>query len=144
MTKDMNSRRVKDEMTKSVVSVSPDDSVSEAITIMADYRVTVLPITDKKSRCVGILSTTDLVDPQRWQKEGTLDEPNVNFDDRRVGDVMTSEVESVNRETPLVKATGTMLRQRVHHLPVVDENQQLLGIISTLDLLAAFHKAHDP
>lgn len=143
MTNDLSAKRVKDEMTKAVVSADPDDSVLEAITTMAEYRLTALPVTDSKNRCIGILSTADLVDPQRWQQEGKSELTSTELGDRKISDLMTPDVESVDRETPLLKATGIMLRLRVHHLPVVDEHQQLLGIISTMDLLSALHAEYE-
>jgi len=142
MATDLTARRAKDEMTKVVVSVSPDDSMTEALGLMADYRLTVLPVANSKNRCVGILSTSDLVDPARWRNGDTFDWDK-NLGDKKVCDMMTADVASVDRETPLVNVAGTMLRLKIHHLPVVDENQQLLGILSTMDVLAAFATAHE-
>ncbi len=140
MTTDIDTRRVKDDMTKLVVSVAPEDSVLEALNTMAEYRVSTLPVTDGKNRCIGVLSTTDLVDPSRW-RDVALETHTLG--ERTVSDLMTATVESVDLETPLLAATAMMLRQRVHHLPVVDKKQKLLGILSTMDLLAAFYNAHD-
>ena len=143
MAMNLDTRRAKDVMTKVVVSVGPDDTVVEALGMMADYHITVLPVVDNKNRCVGILSTTDLVDPARWRNGETIDSDNSSIRDKKVCELMTADVESVKRESPIVNVAGTMLRQRIHHLPVVDENQQLLGILSTMDLLAAFSNVHD-
>ena len=55
---------------------------------------------------------------------------------------MTGAVVVIDRETSLLQATEEMVRHRVHHLPVVDEHQRLLGIVSTLDLLEAFARSH--
>ena len=54
---------------------------------------------------------------------------------------MTTTVVTVDRETPLLDAAGEMLRHRIHHIPVVDEQQHVLGIVSTMDVLAVFHRS---
>jgi CBS domain-containing protein len=51
---------------------------------------------------------------------------------------MTSPVASIGPEATLVDAARAMLRHRVHHLPVVDDEQRLVGIVSTMDLLSGF------
>jgi CBS domain-containing protein len=51
---------------------------------------------------------------------------------------MTSNVATTAPDAPLVDAAREMLRQHVHRLPVVDASGQLVGIISTMDVLKAF------
>ena len=48
---------------------------------------------------------------------------------------------SVDSETSIGKATREMLRNRIHHLPVVDSNDRMIGIISTIDILGEFADA---
>lgn len=157
MTTDINAYRVKDAMTTFIISVAPDDTIHDALTLMAEYRVTVLPVTDSRNRCVGILSTSDLIDPTRAVEEEILDIERVSersrqwlidkltqehIKQRKVRDLMTGAVVVVDREMPIVTAVGEMLRHRVHHLPVVDDKQKVLGIISTMDVLSVFHRCH--
>ena len=149
--------RVKDAMSNVVISVGPDDTIHEALVLMAQYRVTVLPVIDARGRCVGILSTSDLIDPTRELEENLHDVERVsaqfrqwiidkltqeNMGQQLVRELMTESVVAIGRETPIVEATGEMLRHRVHHLPVVDASQKLLGIVSTMDLLSVFHRCH--
>jgi CBS domain-containing protein len=61
-----------------------------------------------------------------------------DFGRRRVRELMTEVVETVVPETPLAAAARIMLRNQIHRLPVVNERRQLVGIISTTDILAAF------
>lgn len=51
---------------------------------------------------------------------------------------MTTDVISVGPEELLVSAAREMVRSKVHHLPVIDGNKRLVGIISTMDILSAF------
>jgi CBS-domain-containing membrane protein len=157
MTVDIKTSRVRDVMSRVVITVGPEDTMQDALGSMAQYRVTALPVTDARNRCVGILSLADLVDPTRFVDEGlnaagrvsehvrpwwldTLQQGNVG--ERKVHEFMTGAVVVIDRETSLLQATEEMVRHRVHHLPVVDEHQRLLGIVSTLDLLEAFARSH--
>jgi CBS domain-containing protein len=157
MTVDLKTHRVKDVMSTVVITVGPDDTVQDALFCMAQYRVTSLPVTDAKNRCVGILSTTDLVDPTRVVQETLSETGRVQeqarswlldrlqqgtLGERKVEELMTTAVTAISREMSIIEAAGEMLRHRVHHLPVVDEHQRLLGIISTMDLLDAFVQGH--
>ena len=54
---------------------------------------------------------------------------------------MSDSVVTVGLETSIQKAAQEMLRNHVHHLPVVDTEDRLIGIISTMDILAAFADA---
>ena len=150
----MDAYRVKDAMSDVVITAGPDDTIQEVLVLMAQYSVTVLPVTDNKHRCIGVLSTSDLIDPAReleaelhdakrgseqWRIENLLSQ---SIGQRKVSELMTAMVVSVDREMPIVDATGEMLRHRVHHLPVVDEHQKVLGIVSTMDMLSIFHRCY--
>jgi CBS domain-containing protein len=157
MTTDIHTYRVKDAMTTVIISVEADDTIREVLSLMAEYRVTVLPVTDKRNRCVGILSTSDLIDPTQEVEEAFTDVERVgepsrqwlldkltqeHLGQRKVSEIMTGAVVAVDRETPILTAAGEMLRHRVHHLPVVDDKQKILGIVSTMDVLSVFHRCH--
>ena len=145
--------RVKDLMVRDVITVQPDDLLTEAVSLMFENRVSAVPVVDRRQRCKGILSTTDLVglfqnrDPQPPEPEeldrfsADLADPaqrGARFGDRTVSDVMTADVVTVNLEDGLLTATREMLRNRVHRLVVVDVQQRVIGILSTMDLLEAF------
>jgi CBS-domain-containing membrane protein len=150
----MDAYRVKDAMSNVVITVEPDDTIQNALVLMAQYSVTVLPVTDSKRRCIGILSTSDLIDPAQELEEALHDAERASEEQRiekllsqsigqhKVSELMTATVVAVDREMPIMDATGEMLRQRVHHLPVVDEQQKVLGIVSTMDMLSIFHRCY--
>ena len=145
-------RRVKDVMSRDVVTINAGDTVHEALTLMGENRVSALPVIDSHSHCVGILSTSDLVDMTRDVDDDLYHLDLVDPTSRRflleklahsmggetVQSFMSEVVMTVDAETTMGKATREMLRNRVHHLPVVDSSERLIGIISTLDILAEF------
>ncbi len=62
--------RVKDIMTKTVISVTPETSVSEALDIMTRSRVSGLPVIDEKGSLVGIVSEADLFKRSERSRRG--------------------------------------------------------------------------
>jgi len=151
VSKDVYSRRVKAVMSKDVVTVHHMDSVHEALVLMSENRVSALPAVDGHGRCTGIISTTDLVDLTRELDEDLeeLERADVvmgqwlfeklkdDIGHQSVNEAMSRDVATIGPEALLVEAAHEMRRHRVHHLPVVDENKKLLGIVSTMDLLDA-------
>jgi CBS domain-containing protein len=61
-----------------------------------------------------------------------------DFGRRHVHELMTEVVETVSPDATLAAAARAMLHHQVHRLPVVNERQRLVGIISTTDILGAF------
>ncbi len=152
---DVYSRRVKDLMTRDTVTLNAEDTIHEALLLMGENRVSALPVLDRRNRCVGILSTTDLVDMTRdvdddiqqldlvdpVSRKFLVDKLADSLGSEKVQTYMSEAVSTVGPETLVGKATREMLRNRVHHLPVVDHDERLVGFISTMDLLGAFADA---
>ncbi len=155
MNGDIYSKRVKDIMSRDVVTISAADTVHEAITLMGENRVSAIPVIDNHDHCVGILSTSDLVDMTREVDDDLYNLDMVDSTSRRflldklahsmggesVQSFMSETVATVRADTTIAEATREMLRQRVHHLPVVDAKNHLIGIISTMDVLEQFAKS---
>ncbi len=144
--------RAKDVMSRDVVAVSPDDSLHEALELMVENRVAALPVVNGRDRCVGILSSSDLIDvmreldddltsletPDSASHQWLLDRLRRGIGDDKVCEHMTDRVASVGADSPLADAVREMLRNRVHRLPVTDSHDRLMGIISTMDILEVF------
>ncbi len=149
---DIYSKRVKDIMSRDVVTISAADTVHEALTMMGENRVSAIPVVDGHDHCVGILSTSDLVDMTREVDDDLYSLDLVDSTSRRflldklahsmggesVQSFMSETLATAGPESTLAEATSVMLRNRVHHLPVVDGDNHLIGIVSTMDVLAEF------
>jgi CBS domain-containing protein len=146
-------QQVKDVMSKAVVVAPADATVHDALILMEENAVTVLPVLDFRGRCIGILSSTDVLEVTRELEDelGDLDQLSDNtrlglidlasrhsIGQRNIGELMSESVATVNPESKLTEAAQIMLSEHVHHLPVVDEQQKLVGIMSTMDILRAF------
>ena len=146
----VRSLRVGDIMSKEVVYVDCADTVQEALNLMVENRIAALPVVNSRLHCVGMLSTSDLVGIARDLSEDLLHLDEITsltggwlvnklgeeFGDKRLEDLMTAGVETIEREATVGKAAREMLRHHVHRLPVVDQGGRLLGIVSTMDILA--------
>lgn len=155
MNADIYSRRVKDVMSREVVAINAGDTIHEALALMGENRVSALPVVNSKNQCVGILSTSDLVDMTRdvdddlYQLEFVdptsrrflLDKLAHSMGGETVQSFMSEAVATIEPNTTIGKASREMLRNRVHHLPVVDEHERVVGIVSTMDILGEFADA---
>lgn len=154
MATNLYDRKVLELMSKHVVYIHYHESVHDALQLMVENRLAALPVVDARGHCVGMVSTADLVDlalevddelssvakgpaSTQW----LLDRFSEGLGNQKVEEVMTSAVTNIAPGDSLKEATSLMLKQHIHHLPVVGEQQQLLGILSTMDILRAVEQA---
>ena len=122
-------------MTFVPVTVSPGQPLLEAIGLMVDYGVRHLPVLED-GQVVGILSDRDVRtavgDPREALAQGRE-----GLEALEVGSVMTDDVIVVQGDANLAEVAQKFLDSQVGAIPVVDDNGNLLGIISYLDLIRA-------
>lgn len=142
---------VRDVMVRDLVTIDREQSVAESLRLMSDHRVSALPVVDDRNRCVGLLSTTDVLGLVNDQAEAGIEPDEVvaiasrvlagnaeaGWAGRKVGELMTRDVVTVRPEDTVLDAARTLVRNRVHRLVVADGDDHALGIVSTLDLLQA-------
>ena len=123
---------VRDWMTKTLVTLSPEASVAEALALCRERRIRHIPIL-KEERLVGIVSDRDLRDasPALGDPERTRALQGI-----RVGEVMTQEVITVDPQDFIENAAQEMYELKIESLPVVAE-EELLGIVTSSDMLRA-------
>jgi len=124
---------VVDLMTTNVATVSPDTSLRGAARIMFRSQVSGLPVTDDNGLLVGIITEADFLRLELSRVES--DNPAAV---ESVGDIMTRTVETIGPNTPLIEAAKVMVVREVKRLPVVNDVDQLVGIISRMDVVNAF------
>ena len=123
-------------MTKSVMTIKPQDSMRHARERLAKYRINQLPVVVNE-KLVGIVTDRDVRDAYpsslRLFHGKDIDEFG---DSHTVEEIMTYNVVTIGPETSLHEAAQRLRRQRFGALPVV-ENGKLVGIITRSDLLDA-------
>jgi CBS domain-containing protein len=110
-------------------TVPLEATVERAIRTMLDRRVGAVAVIDENRRVAGIFTERDVL------LRLSLSE----HDPRKVSvrEVMTAPVEMATRTTTAGEALATMVQRHYRHLPIVDENGQLLGMLSMRNLLQA-------
>jgi predicted transcriptional regulator len=119
---------VQDIMTKNVMTVPPDVKVDELMWGLTMKGVSGAPVRDAAGHILGLVSKADLADPTR---PGRLH-------DATAEDVMTPMVFAINATESVSEAAKRMVQTGSHRLVVVDDQGQLAGIISTMDVLRAW------
>src|SRR5215469_16028602 len=141
--------RAVDVMTVDPVSISPDDSIVEAIRLMLQRKFSGLPVVDSTGALVGIVTEGDLLrrtetgtqrKRPRWIEflmgPGRLATEYVQTSGRKVSDVMTPEARTVVEDTPLEKVVHLMERHQINRVLVVRDGK-LVGIVTRANLLHA-------
>lgn len=147
------SLRTRDIMTKQVVSVSANQTMCEAAKTLAEHGLSGAPVTDEQGRCVGIISAVDFlrVEADRDNLGAVRGAPEYRVVQSRpnaalcidtVGEDMVDRhmsraVQSISVDASMMAAARVMLAEHLHRLPVLDDRGRPLGMISSLDLVAA-------
>jgi CBS domain-containing protein len=107
-------------------AVTPQTSVREAAQLMEQEDVGALPVVDDGTRLVGILTDRDIA----VRVVGQGSDP----DRTQVGDVASKDVVALTPEHDLDDALKLMAREQVRRLPIVAEENELVGVIAQADL----------
>jgi CBS domain-containing protein len=142
---------VADVMTRDVFAVAPNTSLETAARLFATQRISGAPVVGTSGRPIGVVSLSDLTDPDRAvsTREGypmfyRVDEDgmhsigdDVEVGEGRVEDVMSPFVFSIESTAALLVAARRMVEEGVHRLLVMD-GAELVGVVSSIDLLRGF------
>jgi CBS domain-containing protein len=109
-----------------VVTVPPAATVRELLQTLAEHRIGAV-VVSSGAGIAGIVSERDVVRQLHATGAEVLD--------RAVGSIMTTEVVTCRRETPVDELMTTMTERRIRHVPVVDEHGAIVGIVSIGDLV---------
>jgi CBS domain-containing protein len=113
-------------MSRPVISIGPNETVSAAVQRLAEHDLGSLPVCNDKGELVGIVTERDLV-----RKCFKSIDSCANF---KVQDVMTKEVAVGIPDDDLEYAISVMKQKRIRHLPIMD-NERVVGMVSMRDLL---------
>ena len=126
MRRVMNANRV---MTRDVVCIAPETRLPRAWAILQKLRVRHLPVTQGGELC-GILSDRDFLVRGEIQKDGSLEVPDIS-----AALAMTRHPFSCPPGTPVSRIAALMLEHRVDSIPIIGLRGQLIGLVTSADLL---------
>lgn len=144
--------RVKDVMTRDVVTVRKETTVAELAKIFAEKHISSLPVVDDAGSLVAIVTETDLVEQDRnlhiptvislfdWviclESDKKFEKELKKMTGKVVGDICSADVVTVSPETPISDVADLLSTRKINALPVV-EGKSLVGIVARIDLIRA-------
>ena len=131
---------VKDHMTEKPFTVTGDTVISKAVDIMAKNHFHRLPVTDDAGKLVGLL-TGGLVEESSGSKNTSLSIYELNYllSRTKVSDIMIKDVKTVHPDIFIEEASQLMIDNEIAVLPVVDDENKVIGIITEKDIFQAFN-----
>ncbi len=158
--------QIRNAMQKEVITFNGADKISEASKILRDHKISGAPVVDEGNKVIGILSEGDII------RLLEVHSPNLNlilpapfdlielpvrmkyeFDEiaaginkaavEKVQSIMTKQVKTITPEKSISDAAELMEKHNINRLPVVDEEDKLLGIITRGDIIGAMVKSDE-
>ncbi|MEJ7598883.1 MAG: CBS domain-containing protein [Kofleriaceae bacterium] len=137
------SRPVTDFMTTEVATTTLTATLTHIARQLEERRVSAMPVLDEDGTIVGVISRTDLLRVGRIQAGSHRKAAALTLPEQSAAELIGQKSRKplvATRDTPLREAARTMRDQRVHRLFIVDGNK-VVGVVSTLDLMAAVRDA---
>lgn len=113
-------KRAESGMIYDPVTISKEETVGDALRLMKENHIGGIPVVDKEMKLIGIVTNRDL----RFQTDMSLP----------IAEVMTCEKLVTTTNPNLQEASQILLKNKIEKLPVVDENNRLVGLITYRDI----------
>jgi CBS-domain-containing membrane protein len=134
--------KASDVMTRNPVTLNGRESIASAVATLERHQITGAPVVEEENRLIGLLSLWDIVRTRHAAGDPTEPKQNVS-DSATVMDCMSPTVSGASPDQLLVEVARKMCVAHWHRVPVVSSDGQLVGIISTMDVLAALVNMFD-
>lgn len=125
-------------MTPKVITAKSDDGIRMTFFKMREHNIRHIPVLDEGGKIVGILSDRDLRRPDWVDEDMEISHPYKLDDNLSVKDLMSTNVKFVYTYDSIKKANEYFVATRFGALPVLNREGQVVGMLSTIDVLRAF------
>ena len=122
-------------MSSGIYTVGPDTLVEDAAHVMLENDIGSVVVVDDDNALEGLLTSTDFVEIVAGQKPK---------DRTPVRKYMSTDVVTTTAQESIQDAADRMLEHGFHHLPVVDDTEGVIGMVSTTDLTAYVSRLQSP
>jgi IMP dehydrogenase len=116
-------KRAENVMIFDPITIHPEATVAEAMSLMNEYRIGGIPVVDEKGLLKGIVTNRDL----RFENNRA----------RKIKEVMTTDLITINHQTDLQAAAKILQKHKIEKLPMIDESGKLIGLITYKDITKA-------
>ena len=148
---------VRDIMSSPVITIGADATVEEAAQLIVDRVTSCLPVVDSQGQMVGILTHTDFGFHRRflpmadhlytlmgsWVSPSTLEQVAQTVSSKKVKEVMSQPVVTVQEDAPVAEVADLMLRKNINRLPVM-RGKELVGIVTRHDFIKLMTMRPEP
>lgn len=138
VSRNRKTTKVKERMSNNPVTVKPDDALKDAIWKMEHGHFRHLPVVDEKEKLIGMLTDRDVRLIRPSLAFVGKDDAAVQLWSMAVQQAAVFDPIRVNSETTLKEAADLMLRWHIGGLPVVDDQEKVVGVITYTDILREF------
>ena len=139
--------KIKDIMTRNVISITPEASLKELATLIKQYRINGVPVVTKEGALVGVVTMTDILkilrDIYYWAELenvkpglGVKDALMAEKEKATVGTKMTTGVRTVKEDDSVEDVLKLMCKHNIHTIPVTKDGK-LIGIVGVTDIVYA-------
>lgn len=130
---------VSERMTKNVSTVTPEESVSKAFQVLKKKKYSQLPVVDEKGKLVGFITEKILTEVSPSKATSlSIFEINYLLSKTKVLDIMKTKIFTISPESLIEEAALIMKTNDIGSLPVVDDSNVLVGILTRVDVFSAF------
>ncbi len=136
----LSNTQAKDVMTKDVICVYPKTSLKDLSSIFIENEISGAPVLDEEEKVIGFVTQTDIVELE-LHSEDYLDsrlEETGGF----VQDIMVPDAIVAHEADPLATLIDTMCTERLHRLIILNEQEHVVGIVTTMDVMCFLRKTY--
>jgi len=109
-----------------IFAITPEATVADLVRTLAERRVGALLVRDSGGALAGIVSERDIV-RALGSREAVMNDP--------IASIMTTDVVTVSQEADVSDLMRLMTERRIRHVPVVDDDDSLIGVVSIGDVV---------
>lgn len=125
-------------MTKDVITCEPDEKITKVIDLMNSKKIHRLPVVDANNQLIGIITEGMIAGANNSATSLSIFELNYLLSKTDVKTVMIKKVIKINENELMEAAAQKMLQNDIGCLPVVNENDQVVGILTQNDIFKSF------
>ncbi|WP_306519685.1 HPP family protein [Rheinheimera sp.] len=138
-----------DIMSRDLIVVSPNSTLVEAWNLLQQHKIQLLPVVDANKKLLGVISLVDFLQEIPKSDYRTFSKYFSTFvfqlkDKKRlqrpVAELMRQQVVTTSEQQHIVALVPLLADLGLHHIPVINSQQQLTGMISQSDLIAALYQ----
>jgi acetoin utilization protein AcuB len=131
-----NWMKVADVMTRNPLSITPSETVGQAEELMSENRIRQLPVV-KDRALIGIITDRDL---RSFLSDSLMSTPEERERalGTKVNDLMTTHPLTLMPDDELEDAVELLVEEKIGGVPVIDESEHLVGIVTYIDILQCF------